>query len=325
MIIVQSPLRVSFFGGGTDLPSFFCSEGGCVLSSAIDKCIFITVKKRFDQKLRIGYTRTEMVDGLDEIQHELIRESLRKTGITQGIEVTTMGDIPSAGTGLGSSSTVTVGTLHALYTYRGDIMPAERLAREACEIEIDILGKPIGFQDQYISAFGGLRFIEFQPDGQVNCHKIELSPAVMRQLNENLMLFFTGTTRQAGTILSEMKNGIRDNLAVLRELKQMAFIARDELIAGNMDAIGLLLHESWQLKKQLASQISNGDIEGMYQSARNAGALGGKITGAGGGGFLLLYCPHEYQKAVRSVLHEFQELPFQLEPDGTKVIFNYRR
>jgi D-glycero-alpha-D-manno-heptose-7-phosphate kinase len=295
------------------------------LSSAIDKCIFITVKKRFDQKLRIGYTRTEMVNGLDEIQHELIRESLRKTGITQGIEVTTMGDIPSAGTGLGSSSTVTVGTLHALYTYRGEIMPAERLAREACEIEIDILGKPIGYQDQFISAYGGLRFIEFQPDGQVISNRIELSPGVMRQLNESLMLFFTGTTRQAGTILSEMKNGMRDNLAVLRELKQMAFIARDELLAGNLDAIGLLLHESWQLKKQLASQISNGDIEGMYQAARNAGALGGKITGAGGGGFLLLYCPHENQKAVRSALHDYQELPFQLEPDGTKVIFNYRR
>jgi D-glycero-alpha-D-manno-heptose-7-phosphate kinase len=316
---------VSFFGGGTDLPSFFCTEGGCVLSSAIDKCIFITVKSRFDQKLRIGYTRTEMVDNLGEIQHELIRESLRKAGILQGIEVTTMGDIPSAGTGLGSSSTVTVGTLHALYTYRGEIVTAERLAREACEIEIDILGRPIGFQDQFISAYGGLRFIEFHPDGQVVCHKIELSPAVMRQLNENLMLFFTGTTRQAGTILSEMKNGMRDNLAVLRELKQMAFIARDELLAGNLDAIGLLLHESWQLKKQLASQITNSEIERMYQAARNAGALGGKITGAGGGGFLLLYSPHEYQKAVRSVLHEFQELPFQLEPDGTKVIFNYRR
>jgi D-glycero-alpha-D-manno-heptose-7-phosphate kinase len=325
LIIVQSPLRVSLFGGGTDLPSFFCAEGGCVLSSAIDKCIFITVKQRFDQKLRIGYTRTELVDNLSEIQHELIREALRKTGVLQGIEVTTMGDIPSAGTGLGSSSTVTVGTLHALYTYRGEIVPAERLAREACEIEIDILGKPIGFQDQYISAYGGLRFIEFHPDGQVVCQKVELSSDVMRQLNENLMLFFTGTTRQSGTILTEMKNSMHGNLAVLRELKQMTITARDELISGNVDSIGLLLHESWQLKKQLASQITNHGIEGMYQAARNAGALGGKITGAGGGGFLLLYCPHEFQSAVRAALQDYQELPFRLEPDGTKVIFNYRR
>jgi D-glycero-alpha-D-manno-heptose-7-phosphate kinase len=325
LIIVQSPLRISLFGGGTDLPSFFCSEGGCVLSSAIDKCIFITVKQRFDQKLRIGYTRTEVVDSLDEIQHELIRESLRKAGILQGIEVTTMGDIPSAGTGLGSSSTVTVGTLHALYTFRGEIVPAERLAREACEIEINILGKPIGFQDQYIAAYGGLRFIEFQTDGQVNSYKIELPLTVMRQLNENLMLFFTGTTRQAGTILTEMKSGLRSNLAVLRELKQMAITARDELIAGNVDSIGMLLHESWQLKKQLASQITNDGIERMYQAACNAGALGGKITGAGGGGFLLLYCPHEKQRAVRTALQEYQELPFKLERDGAKVIFNYLR
>jgi D-glycero-alpha-D-manno-heptose-7-phosphate kinase len=325
LIIVQTPLRVSFFGGGTDFPSFYCSEGGCVLTSAIDKYIFITIKKRFDQKLRIGYTRTEMVDSLDEIQHELIREALRKTNILQGVEVTTMGDIPSAGSGLGSSSTVTVGSLHAMYAFQRELVSIERLAQEACEIEIDILRKPIGIQDQYIATYGGLRFMEFMPDGQVISQKIDLKPSLTRRLNENLLLFYTGVTRSSSSVLVEQKENIKTRLAVLRELKSMAYTARDELISGNLDAIGYLLHESWQLKKQLASGISNGDIDDLYQTAMQAGALGGKITGAGGGGFLLVYCPHEKQEALRAALSHLQELPFQLEQDGTKVIFNYRR
>jgi len=325
MIIVQTPLRVSFFGGGTDLRSFFAVEGGCVLSSAIDKYIFITIKKRFDQWLRIGYTRTEMVESVGEVQHELIREALRKTGISRGVEVTTMGDIPSAGSGLGSSSTVTVGALHAMYAFLGEIVPAERLAREACEIEIDILGKPIGVQDQYIAAYGGLRFMEFTLAGQVLCERIDLGSDLLRRLNESLLLFFTGVTRQADSILGEQKRNINDRMAILREMKQMAYTARDELRAGNLEAMGRLLHEGWQLKKQLASQISNGAIDEMYQTARRAGALGGKITGAGGGGFLLLYCLPERREAVRDALKPLQELPFQLEMDGTKVILNYRR
>jgi len=325
MIIVQTPLRVSFFGGGTDLRSFFAVEGGCVLSSAIDKYIFITIKKRFDQLLRIGYTRTEIVESVVEVQHELIREALRKTGISRGVEVTTMGDIPSAGSGLGSSSTVTVGALHAMYTFLGEIVPAERLAREACEIEIDILGKPIGVQDQYIAAYGGLRFMEFTLAGQVLCERIDLGSDLLRRLNESLLLFFTGVTRQADSILGEQKRNIHDRMAILREMKQMAYTARDELRAGNLEGMGRLLHEGWQLKKQLASQISNGAIDEMYQTARRAGALGGKITGAGGGGFLLLYCLPERREAVRDALKPLQELPFQLEMDGTKVILNYRR
>jgi D-glycero-alpha-D-manno-heptose-7-phosphate kinase len=325
LIIIQTPLRVSFFGGGTDFPSFYCSEGGCVLSSAIDKYIFITIKKRFDDKLRVGYTRTEMVDTLDEIQHELIREALRITGITRGVEITTMGDIPAAGSGLGSSSTVTVGALHAMYTYLGEIVPAERLARQACQIEIDTLQKPIGIQDQYIAAYGGLRFLEFQRDGSVALQKVELDERLKRRLNDNLLLFFTGVTRRSSTILSEQKNNINHRLNVLRQLKQMAYTARDELKSGNLDAIGHLLDESWQLKKQLASQISNLAIDDIYQAARKAGAIGGKITGAGGGGFLLLYCHYEKQDAVREALKGLQELPFNLEQDGSKVIFNYRR
>jgi len=325
MVIVQTPLRVSLFGGGTDFPSFFRTMGGCVLTTTIDKYIFVTVKRRFDNKLRIGWTRTEMVDDVSEISHELIRESLWKTGISQGVEVTTMGDIPSQGSGLGSSSTVTVGALLAMYSLQGELVPAQQLAREACEIEIDILGKPIGIQDQYIVAYGGLRFMEFTTEGEVECRKLPLSGDSVRELNEKLLLFYTGTTRSSATILTEQKNNIERRMETLCEIKQIAFQARDELLLGNVDAIGDLLHESWLLKKQLASQISNGGIEDMYLAAREAGAVGGKITGAGGGGFLLLYCPHEKQKAIRKALHGLQELPFSLEPDGSKVIFNYQR
>lgn len=325
MIIVQTPLRVSFFGGGTDFPGFYRAEGGCVLSTAIDKYIFVTIKKRFDRKLRVGYTKTEMVDSLDEIQHELIREALRKAGITAGVEVTTMGDIPSAGSGLGSSSTVTVGALHATYSHLGNLVSAETLARQACEVEIDILGKPIGVQDQYIAAYGGLRFMEFTCEGEVRVEKVEISPAVRRRLNENTMLFFTGLTRRSGKILGEQKDNIDQRRAVLCEMKRIAYTAHDALLAGSVDTIGELLHESWQLKKQLASKISNGVLDEMYGAARRAGAIGGKITGAGGGGFLLLYCPHSKQDAVRSALSELQELPFAMEADGTKIVFNYQR
>ena len=325
MIIIQTPFRISFFGGGTDFASFYQEEGGVVLSSTIDKYIFVTVKPRFDKKLRVGYTLTEMVDQIDEIHHELIRESLRKTGVTHGIEITTMGDIPSAGSGLGSSSTVTVGVLHALYTLLGEIVPARQLAKEACEIEIDVLGKPIGIQDQYIAAFGGLRLLEINPDGEVCPKRIQLDPSIARTLNENLMLFYTGISRKSARILNEQKNNIHDRVAVLRELKQMAYIATQSIQSCSLDDFGALLDESWQLKKSLASQISNDTIDEIYVKARKAGALGGKITGAGGGGFLLLYCPHEYQNSVRQVLEPLQELPFLLEHDGSKVIFNYPR
>lgn len=300
-------------------------EDGCVLSSAIDKYIFVTVKNRFDKKIRIGYTQTEMVDSLDEIHHELIREALRVTGVDRGIEVTTMGDIPSEGTGLGSSSTVTVGALHALYIYLGEIVSMERLAKEACEIEIGRLGKPIGIQDQYIAAYGNLRFFEFLRDGHVKVEKLKVQPDFKRALNECFLLFFTGMNRRADKVLKDQRNNIKDRMDVLRELKDMAYQAKRDLEQGNSDAFGALLHEAWQLKKLMAGQISNGRIDDMYDAARRAGARGGKITGAGGGGFLLLYAPYEKHGAVREAMAGLQELPFRLESDGSKVIFNYRR
>ncbi|MFW6098157.1 MAG: GHMP kinase, partial [Chloroflexota bacterium] len=264
MIIVQTPLRISFFGGGTDFPAYFLEEGGCVLSTAIDKYIFVTIKRRFDSKLRLGWTQTEMVDDLDEIQHELIRESLRKTGITQGVEITTMGDIPSQGSGLGSSSTVTVGALHTMYSYLGNLVSAEQLAREACEIEIDILQKPIGIQDQYIVAYGGLRFMEFTTSGEVHNQRINLSEDQLRRFNNNTMSFYTGITRRADTVLGEQKSNISQRYAVLGEMKAIAYAAREQLLAGNIDCIGELLDASWQIKKRLASNVSNGAIDDIY-------------------------------------------------------------
>ncbi len=325
MIIIQTPLRISLFGGGTDFETFYQQHGGCVLSTAIDKYIFVTIKKRFDDKLRVGYTRTEMVDRVDEIEHELIREALKTTGISSGVEITTMGDIPSAGSGLGSSSTVTVGALHAMHTYQGQIVPADVLAKQACHIEIDVLKKPIGVQDQYIVAQGGLRFLEFKKDGTVESAKLSVSEDTLRNLNDNLMLFYTGFPRSSASILTEQKTKIVDNSMILQEIKGIAQEARREIENGDLDEIGKMLHRSWQLKKKLAKKISNGQIDDLYQSARKAGALGGKISGAGGGGFLLLYCPYKYHAAVRESLKELKELPFRFENDGSKVIFNYRR
>ncbi len=325
MIITQTPLRISFFGGGTDFANFYHKEEGCVLTSAIDKYIFVIVKERFDHMIRIGYTRTELVENVNEIQHELVREALDLTGVCQQIEIDTIGDIPATGSGLGSSSTVTVGILHALQVYRNQPPTQETLARQACKIEIDILQKPIGKQDQYIVAYGGLRLIRFLPDGNVTVEVISISENERRRFNQQLMLFYTNQARRSASVLSEQNTNILYNMDVLRELKAMTFQGRTYLEESRFDEFGRLLHEGWQFKKKLASRISNNTIDEIYEKALQAGALGGKITGAGGGGFLLLYCPYDYQPQVRKALAPLHEMPFHLEGDGSKVIFNYRR
>lgn len=325
MIITQTPLRISFFGGGTDFRGFYDREPGWVLSSTIDKYIFVIIKERFDDKIRVGYTRTEMVDHVDQLEHELVRECLRRTGITSRIEISTMADIPSEGSGLGSSSTVTVGLLNAMYTYLGTPKDHATLAREACEIEIEVLGKPIGKQDQYIAAFGGQRFIRFCENEVVEVEQVMIDPRHARRLNQNLMLFYTNVARKADSVLAEQRDNVADRMDVLRAMKDLAVHGRRYLCEGQLDEFGRLLHEGWMLKKQMASKITSSAIDEMYDAARAAGALGGKITGAGGGGFLLIYCQREKQDAVRHALEHLHELPFHLERDGTKVIFNYRR
>jgi D-glycero-alpha-D-manno-heptose-7-phosphate kinase len=324
MIITQTPLRISFFGGGTDFAEFYREEEGCVISSAIDKSIFVIVKRRFDEKIRVGYTRTELVSSLDELQHELVRESLRLSGVHSQIEVGTLGDIPSTGSGLGSSSTVTVGVLNALYTYRNEPQTQEQLAKQACEIEIGRLHKPIGKQDQYIVAYGGIRFIRFLADEGVQIETVHLNENDRRRLNQQLLLFYTNTSRKSESVLDEQRRRIRSQMSTLREMCQFAYEARKLLECGELDSFGRLLDEGWKLKKTLASRITNSEIDEVYARAKKAGALGGKITGAGGGGFLLLYCPRDRQDQLRKVLSDLQELPFHLENDGSKVIFNYR-
>jgi len=325
MIISQTPLRVSLAGGGTDLASFYQQEEGWVLSSAIDKYIFVIVKERFDEKIYINYSKKEIVDTVDEIEHDLVREAMKKTGVSHGVEITTLADIPSSGSGLGSSSSVTVGLLNALYAYQGELVTAERLAREACEIEIDILKKPIGKQDQYIAAYGGMRFIKFCTNEEVIVEKISLQNSHKRKFGSNLLLFFTGKTRSSDVILSEQKDNTNNKLEVLKQLKFQAKEIKDALEVNAFDQVGKILAAGWDYKKQLASKISNGFIDAMYQRAINAGAMGGKISGAGGGGFLLLYCQRENQNHVREALNGFREFPFFLEKDGTKIIFNMGR
>lgn len=323
MIIVQTPLRISFVGGGTDFEDFYLDNGGAVISTAIDKYVFVIVKERFDDLICLNYTQRERVERVDDIGHELVREAMRLTGVSKGIEITTLADVPAEGTGLGSSSSVTVGLLQALYAYQGELRTVETLAQEACRIEIDILKHPIGRQDQYIAAYGNLRFITFS-DAGVEVEKVELPPQEKRRLNDSLLCFYTGMTRKASEILEEQKANINGRLAILSELKRLAFKAREAIVSGAFDEFGEILHSGWELKKTLASKITNSQIDERYEAARKAGAIGGKITGAGGGGFLLLYCPKEKQDAVRRAIR-LRELPFCFESDGSKVIFNYRR
>jgi len=325
MIISQTPLRVSFAGGGTDLKSFYEHEDGWIVSTAIDKYVFIILKERFDDKIYVNCSKKEIVDRVDEIEHDLVREAMIKTGVDRGVEITTLADIPSSGSGLGSSSSVTVGLLNALYTYQGIQVTGEQLASEASEIEIDILGKPIGKQDQYIAAYGGVRFIRFMTDDTVEVEKINLVNSKNRIFGSNLMLFYTGKTRQADRILSEQKEQTINKMDFLREMKYQAREIRECLDAHHFDRIGEVLRDGWHLKKKLASQISNPDIDRMYSAAMEAGAIGGKISGAGGGGFMLLYCPRERQNKVREALSAYREFPFFLEKDGSKIIFNVRR
>lgn len=324
MIVVQTPLRVSFLGGGTDFEQFYLHHGGAVFSTAIDKCVFVIVKERFDDMIYINYSKKEIADKVDNIEHELVREALKTTGVDKGIEITTLADVPSEGTGLGSSSSVTVGLLQALYTYKGESKTAEALAQEACHIEIEVLGKPIGRQDQYIAAYGNMQLITFDKTG-IRPERISLPAEDKRRLNANLMLFYTGMTRKSSEILSEQKANIDDRVETLSQMMGLAFKAKEAVLGRAFDELGELLHEGWELKKQLADRISNPQIDGIYEAARRAGAIGGKITGAGGGGFLLLYCPAWKQGEVRQTLRGLRELPFQFEQDGSKVIFNYRR
>jgi len=324
VIISRTPLRVSFVGGGSDLPAYYRHEPGLVVSTAIDKYIYITVNKKFDHQIRASYSVTEIVDNVDDLQHELIRESLRLLDLDGGIEITSISDIPSQGTGLGSSSSYTVGLLKALYAFKGQHVDASRLAREACRIEIDICGKPIGKQDQYIAAFGGLQSIQFNPDESVFVDPVICAPETKRALQKGLLLFYTGLTRSADTILVNQSRDTENDEDKRRTLRRLVGLAKElleTLAANDLGLFGEMLHQSWLEKKKMNGDISTLQIDEWYERARQNGAIGGKITGAGGGGFLLFYAPPDRHDDIVQGLSELRPIAFGFEPQGSKIVY----
>jgi D-glycero-alpha-D-manno-heptose-7-phosphate kinase len=324
MIISKTPLRMSFVGGGSDLPSFYREFGGAVLSTAIDKHIYITVNKRFDDSYRISYSRTEEVPSIDEVQHPLARECLKLTAFTDGIEVTSIADIPARGTGLGSSSSFVVGLLHALHAYAGRYVSAGQLAEEACRIEIEKCGEPIGKQDQYAAAFGGLNVIRFHPDDRVDVEPVICRPGVLGELQTQFLTFYTGATRSASALLAKQSQDVAADQEKQRCLKRMVALVDDTrhaLQAGKLEEFGGLLDENWRLKASLTSGISNEQVDRWYRLAREAGAWGGKLLGAGEGGFLLVQAPLDRHEAVKRVLADIRHVPLGFERSGSQIIF----
>ena len=322
MIISRTPLRVSFVGGGTDIPDFCDKHGGAVVSTTIDKWIHVVVARRFEGDVRVSYSRTEIVDAAPAVVHELVRETMKATGIPRGVDVVTLADVPSRGTGLGSSSAVTVGLLNALYAFQGVYKSPPRLAEEASEIEIEILGKPIGRQDQYAAAIGGLNLIEFLPNGGgVRVEPIVLPPGTLKGLHRSLLLYFTGRDRAAEQVLEGQGAAIREGAAVpaLQTMRDLAYELRDRLSAGDADAVGELLHRNWELKRSLVDGLSDAEIDGWYDAAREAGAIGGKLLGAGAGGFFLVFAPPERHTAIRGALSHLREVPFRFASRGTQI------
>jgi D-glycero-alpha-D-manno-heptose-7-phosphate kinase len=325
MIISQTPLRISLAGGGTDLANYYLSSEGFVVSTSIDKYIFVVIKERFDELIYVDYSKKEIVESIDDIQHDLVREAAKIVGLKKGFEVMMLADIPSEGSGLGSSSSLTVGLLHAFYQFKGKLVTAEQLAEEACLIEIEVLKRPIGKQDQYIAAFGGLKSFKFTKDDTVEVNDIELESDPKRRLGSNLLLFFTNTTRKAASILEEQSSNVMSKLEFHHRIKELAYDSLEELKKHNINRIGENLKVNWEMKKNLASNVSNSEIDKMHKLAMDGGALGAKISGAGGGGFLLVYCERDRQDTLRRYMKEYRELPFLLENFGSKIIFDQTR
>jgi D-glycero-alpha-D-manno-heptose-7-phosphate kinase len=322
MIISQTPLRIGLIGGGTDLVDYYRVHGGRVINFAIDKYVYVIVKERFDEKIYLNYSRKEIVDRREEIQHELIREAMMMSGILKGVEITTLADIPSEGSGLGSSAAITVGLLNALFQARGIQLSARELAEKACEIEMVRLARPVGKQDQYIAAYGGIRDLRFGPGEAIAVDSIALSASSCRELERRMMLFYSGVTRKADSILEQQRRNIDSQLEQLHILKGLAERIASNLAAEDFSALGAALTESWAAKRQLAENVSNAHIDEIIGRALDAGAEGAKVCGAGGGGFVLLLCPMEHQTRVRSTLSGYRELPIRIDRFGSRVILN---
>ncbi len=321
MIVSRTPSRISFCGGGTDLRDYYGKYGGAVLSTAIDKYVYLTANARFEDGIRLSYSKTEIVDKLSQVQHPLFKACMKKAGVSSGIELLSLADIPSKGSGLGSSSSFAVGLLNILYYFKGQEKTALELAEQACDVEIGMLKEPIGKQDQYAAAVGGLNLLEFLPDEGVKVFPVRASKNTRHDLDQNLLLFFTGQTRNAKTVLSRQKKNTKKNLLFLHLLKSLAYDCWDALHAGDLNGFGELLHKNWLLKKRLATNISNPLIDKYYARALKAGATGGKICGSGNGGFLAFYCDKRKQNAVRKALKPLRETPVHLAAEGTSIIY----
>lgn len=321
MIITKTPFRVSFCGGGSDMADFYREHEGCVLSTTINRYMYLMLHPYFDaHKTALKYSQNEIVDDLMEIDHSIFRCVLNDMGVN-GVEITSTADAPS-GTGLGSSSSFTVGLLHTLYCYKGKYVSKERLASEACDVEIEKLGSPIGKQDQYAAAFGGLNFITFHKDDTVSVEPIIARTGTIKELQENLVMFYTGLTHDANKILAEQKKNMSSE-AKTRSLIEMCDLAREmkhALECNNLSDFGRILNEGWARKKELAGGISNPVIDGLYDTALQSGVLGGKLLGAGGGGFLLFYCPKEKQEQLKNKIR-LNSFDFRFEHDGSSVVY----
>lgn len=327
MILTRTPFRITLGGGGTDLPSFYSQHGGFILAVAIDKYMFLNVNTPIvDDKIRVRYTASELVDRVEEVQHTLAREALRHFGIRNGIEIVSIADIPS-GTGLGSSSSYLVGLLNALHTLLQDQATPQRLAEEACHIELEVLKKPIGKQDQYMASFGGLTTLDIKPNGGVTVKRLDLDVDLVEALEDNILMFYTNEMRDATVILKKQDEATREKdrtvVTSLREIKDIGLEISSAISKGNLRLFGELLDVHWQAKKRLSQGISNPQIDAWYELAKQNGAIGGKISGAGGGGFLMLYC-EENKAQLREAMRKagLRELKFRFDFEGSKVVFD---
>jgi D-glycero-alpha-D-manno-heptose-7-phosphate kinase len=323
MIITRTPFRISFVGGGSDMEIFYSRHPGAVLSTSINKFMYISSHRFFfPGQVRVKYSETETVNSIDELKHPLLRESMRKTGVTQGIEISSIADIPS-GTGMGSSSSFTVGLLHCLYAVKREYVTQEQLAREACEIEIEKLGEPIGKQDQYAAAFGGLNIIHFHPNGDVRVEPLYVKNEIYLRLQENLLMFYVGNQRKASVILAEQKRNAshEEQFNLLKSMVMLVSDLRNCLYTGQLEDFGSIMHENWILKQKLASQITNTQIDEIYEAGMRGGASGGKLLGAGGGGFMLFYCEKAKQQKLIEELKPLEKFDFNFEREGSKVIY----
>lgn len=322
MIISRTPFRISFAGGGSDLPSFYRNEVGAVLSTSINRYMYIAIHPFFErEKIQLKYSKTELVDAIQDIKHPIFREVLRAYDL-KGVDINSIADIP-AGTGLGSSSSFTVGLLNAVRAYLGKATSGEKLARLACEIELEKVGSPIGKQDQYAAACGGLNFITFYGDETVNVEKIIMDPLKKQELQDNLMMVYVGGEHSANEILKS-QSAAMDDRAKFDTQKQMVALAYDlrkSLESNSIDEFGRILHEGWLMKKSLTKGISNGSVDALYQRGIESGALGGKLLGAGGAGFILFYCPKEKQAHFRQNMGEMREMPVRFDDFGSKIIY----